>query len=196
MTHREKIQILLMAIEANMELAEGQRDIIRKSLAEGQMKIAQAEEAYEKAVKPYHYFPVELVKEGFAFWNRGGFSEKEMKGEAAVAAGWELRPLKIIRTMKERNGRHTQCLVYQGCLLAGAELLPGGNEFLSLYQIVGFVCRENGCEAKCQRLIMSTPKITESKIVEPDSRPYGRLLEVAACMAGTSDNVSLEYGVW
>lgn len=120
MTQKEKIQILQSSIEANMDLTEGEKEILYHALLEGQMKIVQAE----------------------------------------------------------------------------AEVLADGSEIASLYQIIGFVGREEGCEAKCQKLLVSTPKITESKISAGNGRPFGKLMDAACGVARKPDNYSVEYGAW
>lgn len=193
MTQEERIEILLSSIRANVNLTEGQMELVHKSLIEGQLKIVQIEGLSTRARSTLRYFPVELVREGFAFWCSGGYSRQV--GTAVVAAGHALQPLKVARVMKEKNGRHILCILYQGCFLAEAKVTEQQKEYVNIYQVVGFAGRENACEAKCQRIYTITPAADDSCLQPGEEARFSGLIQAALGMAYKEDNISTRYNV-
>lgn len=195
MTQQDRIRILIASIKANMHLESVQEEILYKSLLEGQLKIAQLESAYKKAAESFHYFQVEHVKEGFAFWNLGGYDVNRNRGRAMMAAGYDLTELKVLRTMREKNGRHTQCLLYQGCFLCEYEIAADKLETYRVYQVVSLIGREGKCEAKCQRLLTSSGRYYDSCLAAEEEARFGKLISATYAMAAREDNISTEYRV-
>ena len=194
MTSEEKINILLSRIRAGMVLPGGQEEKLREALIEGLLQIAQCEAAFKRAVSPLRSFPVELVKEGFCLWICGGFNAAKKKGTSIVASGYDGRPLKILQTAREKNGRHALCLVYPGCFVAQATVVPNGDACLDLYQIVSFSSRTGACEARCQCLYNIGPSYSISRMEPGEEKKFSGLLGAAEAMASCGDNVSTKYG--
>ena len=90
MTHQQKIDTLIAAIDDNIVFTDDPTKAIAAALVEGFLRILLVEDAEEKARIPYEYFPVELsIPEGFAIWNRGGFDSSRNIGSALLCAGIE-----------------------------------------------------------------------------------------------------------
>ena len=195
MTHEEKISILSARIEANIHLTPDQMELVRKSLLEGHQKIAGIESEFRRASEPYVYFPVELVKEGFVFWNCGGYQWDKKMGHGLMAAGHNVTELKVLRTMKEANGRHTQVLLYQGCFICEFTIFGNGKEDYRIYQVISLVGHPDGCRAKCQRLVTSTPSTHDSVMSVEEERRFSGLVEAAKSVAAKENCISTVYKV-
>ena len=194
MNQEEKIEILLSSIQASIVIPDGQEQALRMALIDGLLKLAQLDAGLKKAVSPYRYYPVELLREGYAIWNCGGFWPDKNKGSAIMAAGYDGSLLKVVRTNKEKNGKHVLCLVYQGCFLAEAKSYQDGSVFVDLYQIVGFSSKAGGTfEAKCKCLYNSGPKFVTTKMANEWVQRLSGLIESVSYMSLKEDNVSTDY---
>ncbi len=194
MNQEEKIEILLSSIQSDIVIPDGQEQALRMALIDGLLKLAKLDAEYRKSSSPFRYYPVELIKEGFAVWNCGGFDCVKNKGHAIMAAGYDGTLLKVIQTKKEKNGRHTLCLVYQGCFLAEANSFRDGSVLVNLYQIVGFVSKAGGgFEAKCKCLYNSGPRFVSTKMADEWIDRLSGLIESVSYMSLKEDNVSTDY---
>lgn len=195
MTQGEKISILSSRIEANIHLTPEQMELVINALLEGYQKIAVIESEFRRAAEPYVYFPVELVKEGFAFWNCGGYQWEKKMGHALMAAGHNVTELKVLRTMREPNGRHTQVLLYQGCFICEFTIYGNGEEDYRIYQVISLVGHPDGCRAKCQRLITSTPSSHDSVMTDEEERRFSGLIGASMSVATKENSISTAYKV-
>ncbi len=169
MTHQEKINALMAAVNDSIVLPPIQRKVIQQALVEGFIRILYAEEAEARARQPYTYIPVELsADQGFLIWNSGGFDGLRNSGEAQLCIGLDGRHTRITRTMRERNGRHELAVIYQGSYVIRAKVTDSlATPIITMYQVIGFCSRDGAYQARCQRVYSNTgmdPKLTAEQM--------------------------------
>lgn len=194
MTHQDKINTLMVAINNNIVLPECQKRVIASALVEGFIKIMVVEDAEKKAAQPYEYFPVELLaEEGFAMWNSGGFNTVKNRGEARLCAGIDGRHTKVLRTANEANGRHLLTLVYQGCYVLSAEARDlVSSSIVRGYQIQGFSNGKDGHYlARCRKVFNGPSDLLEWP--EEISQRLLGLVEICGNMAGSVNLRRMEW---
>lgn len=195
MTHQQKIDTLIAAIDDNIVFPDDQKKAIAAALVEGFLRILLVEDAEEKARIPYEYFPVELsIPEGFAIWNRGGFDSSRNIGSALLCAGIDGQHTRIYRSIKEVNGRHLLTSIYQGCYIIQSKVLDyAGSPIITIYQVVGFASRNGTYQARCRKVynnIGLVPKIPES-----DMMRLQQMMGLSGNAACTPNLTKLEWSV-
>lgn len=194
MTHQDKINALMVAINDNIVLPECQKKVIASALVEGYIKILTVEDAEKKAMQPYVYYPVELFPdEGFAMWNTGGFDAVKNRGEARICAGLDGRHTRVLRTAQEINGRHLLTVVYQGCYVIAAEAVDAlASSIIRVYQIQGFVCNRDGTYlARCRKVTDGVGALREWP-----GEAGQRLFELAGVCGNMAGSVNLKRMEW
>lgn len=160
MDNQKRVEILMAAISDSLVLQAEERQAVEFALYEGISHIIKLEHEEKIALDPVKLFEVEKVLEGFGFWNRGGFDRQINRGQALVAAGRDGNKLKIIRAMKERNGRHLLGVLYPGCYIAEAFSVDQiGMPTVSVYQVERFVLFEGKSMAEGRRIYRSQPHL-------------------------------------
>ena len=194
MTHQEKIEALMAAVNDNIVLPEIQKKVLQSALVEGFIRILYAEEAEARAKQPYTYFPVELgADQGFLIWNSGGFDSLGNSGEARLCAGMDGRHTRIVRTMKERNGRHELAVVYQGCFIAEASLVDSlASPDIALYQVLNFCSRGNGYEARCRKVWANHGRM-EPKLTDEVLERFNKVIGLCGDVACTPNLYRMEW---
>lgn len=178
MKYEKRIEILLAAVQVEMELSERLIDGIRKGLIDGFLRIERLETEEKRAVDTSFYVPVERIKEGFGFWNSGGYNTDGYIGNSAVAAGLDGEKLRQVRYINERNGRHSLAVVYPGCYVAvgiARNMMECDN--VSVYQIHEFVWRDEMFQARCRKVMQMDPRV--SFLTEEQEKRLARLIGLA-----------------
>ena len=194
MTHQEKIEALMAAVNDNIVLPECQKKTIKAALVEGFIRILYAEEAEARAKQPYTYFPVELgADKGFMIWNSGGFDPQGNSGEARLCVGLDGRHTKVVRTVKERNGRHELAIIYQDCFIADASVSDSlATPDIVLYQAMNFCSRGNGYEVRCRKVWANHDR-TESKLKEDVLERFNKVIGLCGDIACTPNLYRMEW---
>lgn len=193
MSHQEKLEALMAAVDDNIVFPPAERGAVQQALLEGFIRILYAEEAEARARQPYAYFPVELsMDQGFALWNRGGFDGVRGRGEALLCVGLDGRRTRVIRTIRERNGRHELALVYQGCYLLQAQVAHMiASPDIVMYQVIGFCSKDGSYQARCQKVYSSL--WTQQKLTAEQLERYGQAIELCGGVACTPNLYQVEW---
>lgn len=193
MTHQEKINALMVAVNDNIVLPPAERKAVQQALVEGFIRILYAEEAEARARQPYTYIPVELsTDQGFLIWNSGGFDGMRNSGEAQLCIGLDGRHTRISRTMRERNGRHELAVIYQGCYVLQAQTADSlATPDITMYQVIGFCSKDGGYQARCKKVYRNTGM--ESKLTQEQMERYAQAIGLCGDVCCTANLYRMEW---
>lgn len=190
MTHNDKIAALMAAINDNITLGEQEKKVVASALVEGFIRILEVEDAEQRAQQPHTYFPAEFLPgDGFCFWNSGGFRGTTGKGEALISVGLNGEHTRVLRTKSELNGRHQLTAVYPGCYIGHCQTAdPLSSPAVTIYQITGFVRRDDRFLAKCRRVLQTVSDLEADK-----QERFGLLLSVCREVAMEQNARSISW---